>query len=88
MRRVHKLRQKPGQLVVNENLRNERKRRRSVRERNNSCMQRKRKSGKISQKTINFHMIIKKISVQIRNIPQAVLVTRSVIFNECNNLII
>ena len=84
MRRVHKPRQKPGQWMVNGNLMNRGgKRKRSVRERNNSCMQRERKSGKISEKSINFHMIIKKISVQIRNIPQAVLVTRSVIFNDC-----
>ena len=80
MRRVHKLRQKPGQKMVNGNLMNKGgKRKKSVRERNNSCMQRERKSGKTSEKSINFHMIIKKISVLIRNI---VLVTRSVIFNE------
>lgn len=66
--------------MVNGNLMNKGgKRKKSVRERNNSCMQRERKSGKISEKSINFHMIIKKISVLIRNI---VLVTRSVIFNE------
>ena len=74
--------------MVNENLMNKGgKRKKSARERSNNCMKSERASGNVSEKSINFH-IIKKINMQIRNIPVIVLVTRSVIFNEyfqCHN---